>query len=818
MTLAFGRNALRAVAVLGVVLVGCGGRATRALAAGAGPVPAGAAGRVVVLVPVSAEAGWGEMAYLAAVPAGMVATGGEPAVVAWPADGAVGPEVRDYLRRYKPQRVYTVGGGAGPTKTGVSKPAGTTGTWRRLAGGSADAAACALSRTFWKSSRRAVLCGRDDYASGLLASSLAGRLGVPLLFCGADGPSAATRRELSRLGVGRAIVVGRSDLSVRGVEVTRLADAKSALRWMRRNGHSVRYVAAVNPADRTDTVIKKLSLAGPLLAAARGGVTIPLTYKTRWKTPFTGKPFKTEPPKGVTLKRRSKKDLPRKGVIELDGREYGFVVTVKPYRLYVDLDGDGAFDREGEGPLKVGEVVSLGGRSHAVVMGPRNGVGKADVRLIWPTAQKVCEDLKAHYAAAGSPPEHLCLVGFPDALPQAVVPREPAGRFADVLTDYPYANADADAFAEIALARLIGESASLTTLYASRAVTYDRLLDASWQDSVGQARWENTYWPLFENYGFTRQFHHDVADLKWLVKPTEGERGKRAREFDRTSPLTSVAAITHCCHSNWKALGQTYSWDSTVLLAPALVESAGCLTAALDHDGAYRSVIARFLRNGAVGFVGNGRPGIGAQEHMRLAFWNGVLAGETIGQAHRRSQNSMCLEVMDRGQMEKGGSMHYTLSIRTLFGDPAFRMRVPAKPKAAPAHVTVKGDTVTVHGPGAWWPVSIRIPEDWKMWTGKKLYVCRAAGTYVSRNWCGGKYGRERNCTNAEIRTARRIKSIKQIQTPPKPLGWSGKYWTDEHADGTRTYRWRVRLLDLDQTTGKITSKTDRLDYRIEWQ
>ncbi|MHC4250849.1 MAG: hypothetical protein ACYS9X_17115, partial [Planctomycetota bacterium] len=95
---------------------------------------------------------------------------------------------------------------------------------------------------------------------------------------------------------------------------------------------------------------------------------------------------------------------------------------------------------------------------------------------------------------------------------------------------------------------------------------------------------------------------------------------------------------------------------------------------------------------------------------------------------------------------------------------------------------------------------------------------CRAPGTYVSRNWCSGLYGRERNCATAEIRTSRRIKSIEQVQTPPKPLGWSGKYWTDEHADGTRTYRWRVRLLDLDQTTGKTTSKIDRVDYRIEWQ
>ncbi len=778
----------KSVIVTVLVLGWCGGPVLAA--------PAKVPGRVVIFVPVAEKSGWGEMAYLAAVPAGMVATGGQPAVVALPGDGAVGPEIRDYLRRYKPKQTYTV------------------------SARSADAAACELSKTFWKSNPVAVLCGADDYASGLTASALAGRLGAPLLFCSDAGVSATAAAEMARLGVARVIVVGKAKFSSSVVKVTGLADARAALVWMRQNGHKVSYIAAVNPTDRSDTVINKLSLAGSLLAAARGGAVVPLGFKSRWKTSFAGKPIEGDPPRGVTVKKRSKKknELPRKGIIKLDGREYAFVATIRPYRLYVDFNGDGAFDAKGEGPLKAGEIVTFGDKSYAVTLGSNSGVGRADVRLSWPTAQKVCEDLKAYYQAAGAPPEHLCIVGFPDAFPQAVIPREPSARFGDVLTDRPYANTDADPFAEIAVARLIGESASLATLHASRAVTYGQLLDASWQDELGQARWENSYWPLFENYGFKKQFHHDVDDLKWLVKPAEGVRGRRAGELGQSSPLSSVAAITHIAHSNWKALGQTYTWNSKVLLAPAMVESGGCLTATMDRDASCRSVIARFLRNGAVGFVGNIRPGIGHQEHLRMAFWNGVLDAKTIGQAHRMSQNSMCLEAMDRGQLERGGPLRYSLNIRMLFGDPAFRMRAPARAKAAPARVVVKGDTVSVYGPEAWWPVVIRVPEDWKKWEGKKLYVCRGAGTYVSRNWCGGGYGIERHCINAEIRTKRKIKSITQVQSPPEPLGWNQKYWADEHADGTRTYRWRVRLLDFDQTTGKITSKANRLDYRIEWE
>jgi hypothetical protein len=757
--------------------------------------PAKAPGRVVVFVPVAEESGWGEMAYLAAVPAGMVATGGKPAVVALPGDGAIGPEIRDYLKRYKATRVHTV------------------------SSRSADAAACELSRAFWKSSATAVLCGRDDYASGLTASALAGRLGAPLLFCGDAGVSAGGARELARLGVARVIAVGKAKFSSSVVKVTRLADANAVLAWMGKNGHKVSYIAAVNPTDRTDTVIKKLSLAGPLLAAARGGAVVPLAYKSRWKVPFTGKTIKGDPPKGVTSRNRSKnkRDLPRAGTIKLDRRAYAFVATIKPHRLYVDFNADGAFDGKGEGPLKMGDAVTFGDKTYTLILGESSGPGKADVRLVWPMVGKVCEDLQASYKSAGGPPEYLCIVGYPDAFPQAVIPRDP-GRHGDVPTDLPYANTDTDPFSEIATARLIGENASLATLHATRAITYEQLLDASWSGSVGQARWENSYWPLFENYGFKKQFHHDVDDLKWVVKPSEGVKGKRAKEFDQSSPLTNVAAITHMAHSFWKCLGQTYTWDSSALLAPTLVESGGCLTAALGRDAGFRSVIARMFRNGAVGFVGNASPGIAAQEHMRMSFWNGVLSGETIGQAHRRSQNSMCLEVLDRGQIERGGGQHYTWSIRTLFGDPAFRMKVPGRAKTAPAHVAVDGNAVAVHGPGAWWPVSIRVPEDWKKWADKKLYVMRGAGVYVSRNWCGGGYDIERHCINAEIRTSRKIKSIKQVQNPPTPLGWNEKYWTDEHADGSRTYRWRVRLLDFDQTTGKITNRTNRLDYRIEWE
>jgi hypothetical protein len=107
------------------------------------------------------------------------------------------------------------------------------------------------------------------------------------------------------------------------------------------------------------------------------------------------------------------------------------------------------------------------------------------------------------------------------------------------------------------------------------------------------------------------------------------------------------------------------------------------------------------------------------------------------------------------------------------------------------------------------------VPEDWKKWTDKELYVLRGAGTFPNQHWIGEGYDAEETYVLATFRTARRVQRIEQVQSPPTPLGWTGRHVVDEHADGTRTYMWRVRLVDFDQPKGTITAKVDRLDYRI---
>jgi len=803
-----GNSSTRSVAstILVLLVVGC----VSARLPG-GERPTEDARRCVFLVGAGAEPSWHDFAFLAAVPAATVANSGRPAILALGPELRLSPEVQDYLKRYQPRVIYALGGDRATEGERARR-------WRKIEADSAEAAALALADRFWRSSTTVVLCRDDDYASALTASALAGRLRAPLLFAHRGALSTATLSRVRRLGASRALVVGSAEgaataLERAGLRVSRLPDARSAIAWMRGEKMSIRYFALANPRDRRATVIKKLSLAAPILAVARGGAVVPLAYETLWKAPFEAKEVKGRPPAGAGPSKKP----PRRGTISLGQTTVDFILTTGKRPNYwlarFDLNRNGNFADKGEGPFKTADTLALAGKTYSLTVGGKKGKDQNLVRLTYPSAERILDDLRAYYSAAGSPPEYLCIVGLPDAIPQAIVRHSPNSE-QDLLSDFPFANTDGDLFAEVAVARLIAEDVASATLYASRVITYDDLLDPSWCERAGQARWENTYAKLFENVGFSLAPHHDVDDLKWLEPPAPGKKGKRAREFDQSSPLTSVAVLTHMAHSWWKDLGQTYTWDSQVLLAPVLVESGGCLTAALDRQPDFRSVVSRLLRNGAVGFVGNARPGIACQEQLRLEFWNGVLAGLTIGQAHRRAQNSMVVTVLETGQAAAGGD-RYSLYIRSLFGDPALAIHIPSAPRSGPARLEVKGNAVSVYAPEQWWPVRIRVPEDWKKWKDKPLYVLRGAGTYPHRHWIGEGYDREETYVNAWFHTARKVARIEQVESPPKPLGWAGKFVVDEHADGTRTYWWRVRVADFDQTTGKLLKAISRLDYRI---
>lgn len=768
--------------------------------------------RTTLLVPLPAGPAWQDMAFLAAIPAVTVINRGAPSLIALEPAGTLTPEVQDYLRRYRPDAVGVLGqeadsGAVAGRIDGVLKA------------GSADEAACALSAWGWQTSATAVICQEGDYEAGLVAAPLAARLRVPLLFAAEHGLSKAATEELRRLATRELLVVGKSAGSLPSLkqvtdQVTELTTAQDVVAWTRSRGLKVTYIAALNPLDRDQTVIKKLSLAGALLAAGRDGLVLPLTYKVRWKLPFNG----------VAMLGKTPPELPNSAVnplagrISIGARQHAFVIAGEPkarqQQLFIDRDGDGKFNGTGEGPFATGATVELDGQHLAITLGTANGPGKADLRLTWPSAEQLAGNLRRTYDALGAPPEYLCLVGFPDAIPQAIMASNSVVE--ELTSDLPYTNADADPFAEICVARVIGENVSFATLFASRVLTYTSLLDPDWQDRACQASWENTAQERFENVGFDASHRHTKANLKWLVAPAPGQPGKQAMTFEQDSPLAHCAALTHENHSWWHELGETFDWNAEVLLAPVVVESGGCITAALDRETDYHSVVARLLRKGAVSFTGNSREGIAECELQRQDFWNGVLSGQTIGQAHRRSMNSAQVTISDKKE-DGGGGYHYQLRIRSLFGDPAFAMHLPGPPRAAPARCVVANDSLTVHAPEQWWPIKMHVPDDWKQWAGKDIYVLRGAGTYVRRTWCSEQRDREELFLTAEFTTRRHVTKIEQLGKPPAPLGWNESYYTDENADGSRTYRWSVRMADFDQVTGKTTHAVGTIDYKISY-
>jgi hypothetical protein len=772
-------------------------------------VCAAAESRTTFLIPLDKEASWRDMAFLAATPAACVANAGEPSLMALDDTCALGPEIRDYARRYRPERVVLLCDTPQAASFKDKAPFSTR-RFDELPASSAEDASVALSKAIWKTSKAAVICGSEDYESALLGSSVAALLKAPLLFSGELGLSKATAVELKRLGAEQLISIGLSGPPLAG-KVVSLEGPSQAMAWIRKRGLRVSYLAAVNPLDRDNFVIRKLSLAGAELAAGRNGMVAPLRFAVQWKQPFQSSTMTGPLPAGVPASVAPAKA----GTIEIGEGKFPFVLTGSPQeqnlRLSIDLKGDGHYS----GPYASGEQVVLGGKRWAVSLGTRTGFGKSDVHLTWPTAERLCTELRGYYRALGTPPANLCLVGFPDALPQAIIGR--GGVVEEQASDLPFAFADDGTFATIGVGRVIAENVSFGTLYAARALTYRELLSPEWSGTACEAAWENTYRPLFENVGFAASYRHTADDMPWISPPVNGKGGTRAAGFSQDSPLARCAALAHSNHSWWRELGDTFGWESEVLMAPTVVESGGCGTACLDREPDYHSVVARLLRVGAVAFAGGSREEPAEAEPIREEFWNGVLAGETIGQAHRRALNSALLIILDQKE-GPDGAYRYSANIRMQFGDPGLVMYVPSKPRSAPAQTAVSGDTVSVYAPAKWWPVKIVVPADWKNWAGKDLYVVRGAGAYAMSDWCDQGYDVEVTLVTAEFTTRRRVTAIQQVQTPVAPLGWKGTWYGTDNADGSHTYRFAVRMIDFDQKKGQAVNSVDRLDYRLTFE
>lgn len=291
----------------------------------------------------------------------------------------------------------------------------------------------------------------------------------------------------------------------------------------------------------------------------------------------------------------------------------------------------------------------------------------------------ISAELNQLYAAIGRYPEYLAIVGNARSMPMSYsAPNESDGQFHDPPTDFDYANADADPFADIAVGRIMAYDVFDATLAASRISTYERLLDGTWNRTLAGvgADWDASIQAAAAaNYGFA---HLDLTGVDLVESDQAVEAGIIVNNF----------------HSAAVTLGGSISCGSTNILAPAVVLSSGCAVGAIDfemlgHDGTsafYRGtpavVINDLFRLGAVGVLASTRADTGGGSMVVSKMLDSALAGNPLG----RSWMDGCLHfTINLGAWsERRMSMH--------FGDPALRMHVPSAPAVPPASHTVVGD------------------------------------------------------------------------------------------------------------------------------
>jgi hypothetical protein len=654
-------------------------------------------------------------------------------------------------------------------------------------------------------SRPLVISDSADYSASLIAAGLARRLGGGFLFIAGDEVPEPVRKMASRTS--RVLLIGNieerwraaHDQGTGSPNWTSLPGAMAVGTWLREQGMKVEYLAVTNPKDRGAKIGDRMSLAAPLLAGSRNGLVLPIAMDVRWKLPFASSPL----PKGLSNPKKNDAQTVRirTGRVEMEGLALDFVLEGqgKQYsfkRAWFDLNHNGRFDDPGEGPFGNTSRLQLGDTRWIVLVGSKSGPGNAELFLSYPHDEQIQTEIRRHVQGLGGEPTLLCMVGWPQTLPQVIGPPWQT----DVPSDYPYANLDEDPFVELGVSRFIGETPHAAVMQASRSVAYEQLIGGPWTKTYATAGMSSEGVEQFKAAGFEPLPHH--------VEPVIQ---------DPASPVLGAALITHRDHSGPSVMGKCFAYKHDLLFAPAFVSTSGCSTHQLDVQAQPRSLQAKLLRNGVVATIGNTRLGVGQQGHFRSVMHDRLLQGDRIGDAYRHAINAAILTAMTRNEMQRGGMNRYSVYNSTVFADPAIRLRMPHRPRARAARQSVEtaGSRVTVFGPGTWWREEQRYPAEWG-YTGDRIYLWRGLGTGVAARWHPGKKRNdEESYFIASFHTDKAITGIRQLRETAKPLGWDGKFFVDEHPGGTRTAYWRVRLIHYDKDSGKVLAKLRRVGFEV---
>ena len=450
----------------------------------------------------------------------------------------------------------------------------------------------------------------------------------------------------------------------------------------------------------------------------------------------------------------------------------------------------------------------LSGRSQkASMVAPMYAANRAGlslpIRLDMPTTviddggdHPVLPVLGAAYERLGGPPDYLAIVGAHDALPQMRKPTifdNPLNE--QPVSDLPYGQIDADAFLDIAIGRIVGDSAERLSSTATRTAQYDRLIDGVWERNFVEAG----LWGFDElrsmttNVGFNEPTHMSES------------------EIDAASSL-EVSAFLHKDHSYCQVLGHAYDINSTALFAPAITVSRGCSVGGMDmlrED--QRSIVDHLFGQGIVAFVGAARNAIAYNTIIEVSMWNQLLAGHTLGHSFKHGINDAIVHWLDDGS----SAMRYSIDIEIVYGDPAFKLHVPGSYETEPAHQQFDGTTLTVNAPEEWTLVPYHADQLAEWGYEGDLYMYTAPGA-IPRTYWAGSYDREDMYFGVQLHLDEAPISVQQAAAYPSPLGWDDGYHIDDHPDGTASVMWRVRLLDFEPLNGIISAEAPSFSYSVE--
>lgn len=766
--------------------------------------------RVAILVPIEPQYSWLDDAFLSAIPAAVQLGTGDPIVLAVDSALPFRPELLDFLRRYEPTRLLWLG----PTPPVF--PAKDIAKLEHLPALSGFDAASKMAALGWSGgSEQVVFYDQSNRENGLVASAFAARIGVPLLPWKTGAEPVAIRSILGALHVEKAFFIGSgkvpkfdkyaspdgkkdfNPLALEAVAVEQIKSAQDGARWLQRHGHAIDYFAAVNPSDDAAGRNRNLSLAAPLLAAAHSGIVVPLDFETNWKRRFNAPEVLEKKPSGAADSGKGW----REGIINLEGeKDTPFVTGVHPgdgrWWLQIDRNRDGRYSGKKEKPIYTADDFKFADINWTADLDVDEKNRGGAVWLTSPTAEEIHAELATFHKAIKQRIEYLCLVGWPDALPMAVISHG-QGIDADLVSDVPYAQTDDDPFVDLSHARFISEDLESATLLACRGFARDDFPKRDWEKRFATAEWEEMSRIPFQQAGFDFAGHHD---------------GEAA--FDEKSPLADSGLILHASHAMWTQMGKTYLWDTNTLFAPAMVVSAGCSTASLDQDELHRSVASRLLKNGAVAFAGNSRRGIAQGELFQSEFWNALFAGNSLGASQRIAQNYVLLAMMEKGETESG-PYFYQMHHQVVFGDPALQLGLSFSDQDPPAHAEIKGDKVHVTAPRQWHRKEYTPLAEWGS-SFPKLWAWRGSGVGVESSWHNAdKRNEEQLLFHITVNTRKKFNTIEALGDIPDSLGWTGTCGVDLHADGSRSLYWRVRLIDADKTTGEVRAQLEEMDFKM---